>query len=68
MALCRYDTVLHFHQQHALHRLIDAVDGQLTLLQGLFQSGNYLRDLADGEWALYKIIPGYDRQYRRLGQ
>ncbi len=35
------DTISHLHQQYALHRLINAVDCQLTLLNGLFESSNY---------------------------
>ena len=55
-----HEAVLHFHEQDALNRLIYVVDGQFTLLDGLFESSDHGRYLAGAVWPFNQVIAGHD--------
>src|SRR5579885_3893356 len=66
--LLAYNPILHLEQQDAFHRLIDALNGQLTILKGLLKSGDDGGHLPRRIWAFHQIIARDDREDRRLRQ
>src|SRR6266566_2173919 len=62
------DTVLDFHQQDTLYRLIYSVYSQLTLLHGLLKCCYYESYLISTIWPLNQVISGNDRKHSSLAQ
>src|SRR5579885_1051913 len=66
--LLTYNPILHLEQQDAFHRLVDALNGQLTMLKGLLESSDDGGHLSWRVWAFHQIIASDDRENRRLRQ
>src|SRR5229473_2864382 len=62
------DTVLDFHKQDTLNRLIYAAHSQLTLLHGLLERCHYDSYLVSAIWPLNQVITGNDREHSSLAQ
>src|SRR5207248_4670826 len=62
------DTVLDFHKQDTLHRLINAVQSQLALLNSLLERCHYGSYLISAIWPLNQIVTGNDREHSSLAQ
>src|SRR6266700_4426214 len=62
------DTVLDFHKQDTLHRLIDTVQGQLALLHSLLERCDHGGNLTSAIWPLNQIVTSNDREHSSLAQ
>src|SRR6266516_4563308 len=62
------DTVLDFHKQDTLHRLINTVQGQLALLHSLLERCHHGCNLISAIWPLNQVVTSNDREHSSLAQ